>query len=94
MHFNLRSAFAIYQREMARAFRTAFQSILSPVLTTSLYFVVFGSVIGAQMGARFAMQVKPEYLRLILAVIVLLVAVRMLLGLAWQPDEIYSVELL
>ncbi|MBQ1500034.1 sulfite exporter TauE/SafE family protein [Sphingomonas sp. NPDC092331] len=56
--------------------------------------LLLGSVIGAQMGARFAMQVKPEYLRLILAVIVLLVAVRMLLGLAWQPDEIYSVELL
>lgn len=49
MHFNLRSAYAIYRREMARAFRTAFQSILSPVLTTSLYFVVFGSVIGARM---------------------------------------------
>ena len=48
MHFNLRSALAIYRREMARAFRTAFQSILSPVLTTSLYFVVFGSVIGAR----------------------------------------------
>ncbi len=49
MHFSFRSAYAIYQREMARAFRTAFQSILSPVLTTSLYFVVFGSVIGARM---------------------------------------------
>ena len=56
--------------------------------------LLLGSVIGAQMGARFAMRVKAEYLRLILAVIVLLVAVRMLLGLAWQPDEIYSVELL
>ncbi|MFM7404419.1 MAG: hypothetical protein ACKO1N_10125, partial [Erythrobacter sp.] len=49
MAFNPRSAYAIYRREMARAFRTAFQSILSPVLTTSLYFVVFGSVIGARM---------------------------------------------
>lgn len=56
--------------------------------------LLLGSVVGAQMGARFAMQVKPEYLRLILAVIVLLVALRMLLGLAWRPDEIYSVELL
>ncbi|WHU01749.1 MULTISPECIES: sulfite exporter TauE/SafE family protein [unclassified Sphingomonas] len=56
--------------------------------------LLLGSVIGAQMGARFALAVKPEYLRFILAVIVLLVAIRMLLGLAWQPDEIYSVELL
>jgi len=44
------------------------------------------------VGARFAQKVKPEYLRLILALIVLLVALRMLLGLAWRPDEIYTVE--
>ena len=36
---------------------------------------------------------KPEYLRLALAVIVLLVGLRMLLGLAWRPDEIFTVEL-
>ena len=46
-------------------------------------------MIGAQIGARFATKVKPEYLRLALAMIVLLVALRMLLGLAWRPDEIY-----
>jgi ABC-2 type transport system permease protein len=34
---------------MARAFRTAFQSLIAPVLTTALYFVVFGSVIGTRM---------------------------------------------
>jgi uncharacterized membrane protein YfcA len=56
--------------------------------------LLLGSVIGAQIGARFAQKVKPEYLRLILALIVLLVAVRMLAGLAWRPDEIYSVEAL
>ncbi len=41
---------AIYRFEMARAFRTWMQSILSPVLSTSLYFVVFGSAIGSHMG--------------------------------------------
>ena len=56
--------------------------------------LLLGSVIGAQVGARFAQKVKPEYLRLILALIVLLVAVRMLAGLAWRPDEIYTVEAL
>jgi hypothetical protein len=34
--------------------------------------------------------VKPEYLRLGLAGLVLLVAFRMALGLGWQPDEIYT----
>ena len=53
--------------------------------------LLLGSVIGAQLGARFAARARPEYLRLILALIVLGVAARMLLGLAWRPDEIYSV---
>ncbi|MGL4303236.1 MAG: sulfite exporter TauE/SafE family protein [Sphingomonas sp.] len=55
--------------------------------------LLLGSVAGAQVGARFAAKVKPEYLRLALAVIVLLVAGRIALGLGWRPDELYSVEL-
>ncbi|UIJ45930.1 sulfite exporter TauE/SafE family protein [Sphingomonas cannabina] len=55
--------------------------------------LLLGSVVGAQLGARFAAKMKPEYLRLALAVMVLLVAVRMLLGITWRPDEIYTVEL-
>jgi uncharacterized membrane protein YfcA len=55
--------------------------------------LLLGSVAGAQVGARFATKVKPEYLRLALAIIVLLVAFRIGLGLGWRPDEIYSVEL-
>lgn len=49
--FNARGAWAIFVRELMRAFRTALQSIIAPVLTTSLYFVVFGSAIGTQMNA-------------------------------------------
>ncbi len=40
---------AIYRFEMARAFRTLLQSIVSPVISTSLYFVVFGSAIGSRI---------------------------------------------
>jgi ABC-2 type transport system permease protein len=42
---------AIYRFEMARTWRTLFQSIVSPVISTSLYFVVFGSAIGSRMTA-------------------------------------------
>jgi ABC-2 type transport system permease protein len=48
---NLHAIRAIYVFEMARAFRTLAQSIISPVLSTSLYFVVFGSAIGSRMHA-------------------------------------------
>ena len=41
---------AIYHFEMARTFRTVWESIAAPVLTTSLYFIVFGKAIGSRMG--------------------------------------------
>lgn len=56
--------------------------------------LLIGGVIGAQYGALLALRIKPDLLRLALAIIILLVALRMLLGLAWRPDEIFSVELL
>jgi hypothetical protein len=61
------------------------------VLATLL---LIGGVIGAQYGAMLTTRIKPDYLRLALAAIILVVAIRMLLGLAWRPDEIYSIELL
>jgi hypothetical protein len=53
-----------------------------------------GGVIGAQYGAILTTRLKPDYLRLALAVIILLVALRMFLGLFWRPDEIFSIEYL
>ncbi|MFT5721966.1 MAG: ABC-2 type transport system permease protein [Motiliproteus sp.] len=41
---------AIYRFEMARAWRTLMQSLISPILSTSLYFIVFGTAIGSRMG--------------------------------------------
>jgi uncharacterized membrane protein YfcA len=55
--------------------------------------LLVGSAIGAQVGSRFAMKLKPEYLRLMLALLVLAVAVRMAVGLTWRPGEIFTVEL-
>ena len=46
------------------------------------------------MGTQVALKIKPEILRFILAGIVLLVALRMLFGLFFQPDEIFTVTLL
>ncbi len=54
--------------------------------------LLVGSAIGAQIGSRFAMKLKPEYLRLLLALLVLAVALRMAAGLTWRPGDLYSVE--
>ncbi|WP_126172099.1 sulfite exporter TauE/SafE family protein [Altericroceibacterium xinjiangense] len=53
--------------------------------------LLLGSVTGAQLGARFAQKASPEYLRLVLAVIVLSVALYMAFGLGVRPSEVYSV---
>ncbi|HEU5482077.1 MAG TPA: sulfite exporter TauE/SafE family protein [Sphingomicrobium sp.] len=53
--------------------------------------LLIGGVIGAQYGAVLATRIKPDLLRFALAVVILLVALRMALGLAWRPDEIYSI---
>jgi uncharacterized membrane protein YfcA len=55
--------------------------------------LLVGSVVGAQVGAKVAGRMKPEWLRLALAAVVLVVAARILLGLVWRPPELYSVEL-
>jgi uncharacterized membrane protein YfcA len=52
--------------------------------------LLLGSVSGAQIGSQLAQKLPAERLRFALAAIVLLVALRMLIGLAWQPDEIYT----
>jgi len=56
--------------------------------------LLIGGVVGAQYGALFTMRVKPDVLRLALSIIILIVAFRMALGLAWRPDEIFSIEYL
>ncbi len=70
MTFNFRGAWSIYQRELMRAFRTAFQSLIAPVITTSLYFIVFGSAIGSRMepigGIEYAAFIIPGLLMLTL----------------------------
>lgn len=55
--------------------------------------LLIGSVVGAQVGTRISMAARPEYLRIILSFIVLVIAIRMALGLGWRPDEIYTVQL-
>jgi uncharacterized protein len=56
--------------------------------------LLVGGVIGAQYGAILTTRVKPDYLRLALAIIILLVGLRMFIGLFWHPDEIFSIEYL
>ena len=65
---NWNAARAIYDHEMARFFRTVWQSLASPVLSTVLYFVVFGAAIGGRIesveGIPYAAFIVPGLMML------------------------------
>ena len=78
---------------------SAWSTFVHSVTTHSVDIVLaglllVGGVFGAQYGALLATRIKPDLLRLALAVLILLVALRMAFGLAWRPDEIYSIAYL
>lgn len=54
--------------------------------------LLLGGVVGAQLGARAAQGLPPERLRLFLALLVLAVAIRLLVGLTWTPAELFSIQ--
>jgi uncharacterized membrane protein YfcA len=76
---------------------TAVATVIHATTTKSVDIVLavlllIGSVIGAQIGVRLTQRVKPEWLRMALAILIIAVAVRMAVGLGWRPAEIYTVE--
>jgi len=82
------SLFQILFVTMATTMMHALTTHAVDIVLASLLLI--GSVTGAQVGAQFAQKASPVKLRLLLAVIVLLVAGRMALGLGYRPDEIYT----
>lgn len=53
--------------------------------------LLLGSVVGAQFGTRLGGQLKGEQLRGILALIVVLVALKLVADLMITPDDLYSI---
>jgi ABC-2 type transport system permease protein len=70
MKVNIHAVRTIYRFEMARAWRTLMQSIVSPVISTSLYFVVFGSAIGSRIsqveGVDYGAVIVPGHIMMLL----------------------------
>lgn len=80
-------------------FVTAATTMVHAVTTHAVDIVLaglllIGGVVGAQVGSRLAQRIHPDKLRMLLAIIVLLIALRMIIGLGIRPDEIYTVEAL
>ncbi len=76
-------------------FVTSVVTILYAVINHSLDFVlalilVIGGVIGGLFGANAGQRLKGEQLRLLLAIMVLAVALRLFIGLLIPPEDLYS----
>jgi uncharacterized membrane protein YfcA len=54
-------------------------------------FLIVGGVIGAQFGVRASSRLRGEHLRLLLALLVIGVAIRLLYGLVAPPPDLFSV---
>jgi uncharacterized membrane protein YfcA len=71
---------------------TVLQSVQNYTVDIMLaLFLIMGGTVGAQFGVRMASRMRGEQLRLLLALLVLIVALRLLWGLVATPDELYSV---
>jgi uncharacterized membrane protein YfcA len=55
------------------------------------FFLILGGVVGAQFGVRAGERLRGEQLRLLLALLVLAVAIRLLFGLVVEPSDLFSV---
>ncbi len=78
-------------------FVTGFTTLLQAVQNKSVDVVLtllllVGGVIGAQVGANLATRLRAEQLRILLALLVLGVGVRLLLELVLPPGEFYSIS--
>ena len=54
--------------------------------------LMIGGVIGAQFGVRAGQNMRSEYLRLLLGVLVMLVGMRFALDLVIKPEDLYSIR--
>ena len=84
---------SLFQIIFVTANSTFFQSYLNQTVDVVLAsLMILGGVIGAQVGARLGSTFKAEYLRGVLAILVLAVCVKIFLDLTLTPNDIFSLS--
>ena len=82
---------SLFQIIFVTANSTFFQSYLNQTVDIVLSaLMILGGVIGAQIGVRLGSQLKAEYLRGILAILVLLVCAKILTDLILTPSDLFT----
>jgi uncharacterized membrane protein YfcA len=84
---------SLFQITLLAAFTTVLHAMETQSVDVVLaVLLIVGGVIGAQVGAVLAARLRAEQLRLLLAVMVLAVAVKLAFDLVVEPDELYSLS--
>ncbi len=85
---------SLFQIIFVTANSTFFQSYLNQTVDIVLSaLMILGGVIGAQIGVRIGSKLKAEYLRGILAILVLLVCAKILTDLILTPSDLFTTSL-
>tara|TARA_R110002096_G_scaffold136122_7_gene288467 strand:+ start:5698 stop:6621 length:924 start_codon:yes stop_codon:yes gene_type:complete len=85
---------SLFQIIFVTAFTTVMHAVASQTVDIVLaMLLILGGVVGAQIGSRLGLYLKAEQLRILLALMVLAVCVRIALDLLLTPDELYSISL-
>ena len=86
---------SLFQIIFVTANSTFFQSYLNQTVDIVLAsLMILGGVIGAQIGAKLGTKLKAEYLRGILAILVLIVCAKIFTDMTLMPENLFSLELL
>jgi uncharacterized membrane protein YfcA len=84
---------SLFQIIFVTGFTTIVHAVNSHTVDMLLALVlIIGGVIGAQIGTVAGTRLKAEQLRILLAMMVLSVAIKIAFDLLVQPDELYSIS--
>ena len=84
---------SLFQIIFVTANSTFFQSYLNQTVDIVLAsLMIVGGVIGAQIGARLGATFKAEYLRGVLAILVLAVCIKIFTDLTLTPEDLFSLN--
>ncbi len=82
---------SLFQIVFVAAFATLLHALQNRTVDIILaLMLITGGVLGAQFGAMSGERLRGEQMRILLAALVLIVAIRMAVDLVVMPDELYS----
>jgi len=85
---------SLFQIIFVTAYTTVAHAVTSHSVDVMLaFFLIIGGVFGAQIGTQVGLRLKAEQLRILLALVVLAVCIKVALDLLIQPSEVYSIRI-